>query len=229
MLEQQQTQLVAGLRELYRRLETGESWPGQSLASASNGYPLTHDILERLDLLHSENGEHFGTFEEDPAAMQQRLVENGASLVHRRGSMSSDSEREHVSTPTSYESPPPHQQASFNRTFESNTPPTPRSADQSPLPAQAQFATPVKQQQYFVPNVMQASLNPHLLQTSWQGQPSFMDESMDFLNQYDSPMSYDTSMQYPQYAIQPPSMANMDWNDGIDMDFRDFLQTTSAT
>ncbi|KAK7178195.1 hypothetical protein PSPO01_15761 [Paraphaeosphaeria sporulosa] len=67
MLEQQQTQLVAGLRELYGRLRNGQCWPGQPLCDAQSGHPLTHDILERLDLLHSSNHEssvHKG-FEED--------------------------------------------------------------------------------------------------------------------------------------------------------------------
>ena len=31
LLEQQQVQLVAGLRDLYTRLQNGQSWPGQPL------------------------------------------------------------------------------------------------------------------------------------------------------------------------------------------------------
>merc|ERR1712029_1246389 len=51
MLEQQQSQLVAGLRELYSKLRDGQPWPGAPLREAHGGHPLTHDILERLELL----------------------------------------------------------------------------------------------------------------------------------------------------------------------------------
>ena len=85
MLEQQQTQLVAGLRELYSRLQNGQGWPGQPLREAQGGHPLTHDILERLDLLHSsEGGGHYEGFEEDCNRMQQKLLERGAPYTRRR-------------------------------------------------------------------------------------------------------------------------------------------------
>jgi len=78
--------------------------------------------------------------------------------------------------------------------------------------------------------MMQTSMNPHLLQTSWESQTESdsMDESMDFLSQFDSPLAYDLSMQYPQFPVPSSYMAMMDWNGGIDMDFRDFLQTAAA-
>lgn len=104
MLEQQQTQLVAGLRELYTRLHTGQGWPGQPLREAQSGHPLTHDILERLDLLHgtAENGGNYEGFEEDCSRMQHKLLERGAPLSRRRTSMSSDSEHGHTPSPSSY-------------------------------------------------------------------------------------------------------------------------------
>ena len=110
MLEQQQAQLVAGMRELYRRLRTGEGWPGpwleESISVDGNSggknkrnHPLTHDILKRLDLLYvraDENGsptgsvttfgalQHLKGFDEDCGRLQQRLIKQGAGLVTRR-------------------------------------------------------------------------------------------------------------------------------------------------
>lgn len=63
MLEQQQAWLVHGLRELYRRITTGEAWPGDLLEPESNGHPLTHDLLARLGALNHSMGDRF---EENP-------------------------------------------------------------------------------------------------------------------------------------------------------------------
>jgi hypothetical protein len=95
MLEQQQSQLVAGLQETYRRLVAAQLWPGAPLVE-HNGNPLTHDILAGLDLLEPK---HDGSvememFEEDCQKLQQRLVSDGAPLVGRRGSFSSESDHE---------------------------------------------------------------------------------------------------------------------------------------
>jgi len=107
-----------------------------------------------------------------------------------------------------------------------NAPPTPRSANQSPFPTQAQVPMPTKQPQYFASNMMQTSMNPHLLQTSWESQTESdsMDESMDFLSQFDSPLAFDPSVQYPQSPVPSSYMAMTDWNGGIDMDFKDFFR-----
>jgi len=81
MLEQQQSQLVAGLRELYRRLQTGEGWPGLPLDSSCEGHPLTHDILQRLDLLHSnpESAIKQEGFEENLSRLQEHLTAGSRS------------------------------------------------------------------------------------------------------------------------------------------------------
>jgi len=52
VLERQQFKLVAGLRKLYCLLQKKEEWPGPPLQELSEGFPLTHDILERLGVLH---------------------------------------------------------------------------------------------------------------------------------------------------------------------------------
>ncbi|KAL1642749.1 Fluconazole resistance protein 1 [Diplodia intermedia] len=111
MLEQQQSQLVAGLRELYRRLNAGEGWPGAPLAEQQGGHPLTHDILERLDLLQSKEGSsQFEPFEEDFTRMEKRLRDEeeaqAGPALKRRGSIGSESDHAHASSPSSHGSPP---------------------------------------------------------------------------------------------------------------------------
>ncbi|KAF1984144.1 hypothetical protein K402DRAFT_151002 [Aulographum hederae CBS 113979] len=235
MLEQQQGQLVSGLRELYKRLEAGETWPGPALADAHNGYPLTHDILERLDLLQSSGDGHsqFEGFEEDPMRMQRRLLDNGATYVHRRGSLDSDSEQGHASSPSSYGTPPSPQHSHFKEPFVmSGTPPTPTTADNSPFGTQAHLATmnAAKMPPYVFPSTMQTGLNPNQImqQQAWPTQTPAMDETADFIQQFDATMGYDVS--YSQYNTTQPMTTNMnmmDWNDPIDLDFKDFIQASS--
>ncbi|KAK5125107.1 hypothetical protein LTR85_000781 [Meristemomyces frigidus] len=93
MLEQQQTQLVTGLQEMYKRLQNAQAWKDPSLPEV-NGHPLTHDILAALGLLetrHDGSGES-EPFEEDCQKLQSKLLAEGAGLVQRRGSFSSESE-----------------------------------------------------------------------------------------------------------------------------------------
>ncbi|KAF2086254.1 hypothetical protein K490DRAFT_66802 [Saccharata proteae CBS 121410] len=111
MLEQQQTQLVSGLRELYRILQSGEGWPGSPLQDQQGGHPLTHDILERLGLLHptGDAAVHFEGFEEDTTRMQQRLMDEipaPLKIEHIRApSVSSESDHGHSSSPSSNGTP----------------------------------------------------------------------------------------------------------------------------
>lgn len=95
MLEQQQSQLVAGLQETYRRLFGAQLWPGARLAE-HNGKPLTHDILAGLNLLEmkQDGSGEMEMFEEDCQKLQQRLVLDGAPYVGRRGSFSSESDHD---------------------------------------------------------------------------------------------------------------------------------------
>lgn len=132
MLEQQQSQLVAGLRELYRRLQDGENWPGDPLKkNAMGGHPLTHDILERLDLLHSTIDapiKHEG-FEDDLSVLQRRcFAANGAPLPQRKTSISEDSEPGLASDHSSHGIPSPARTMSFADAWSGqelpNTPPT---------------------------------------------------------------------------------------------------------
>lgn len=138
MLEQQQSQLVLGLQEMYKRLQSAQAWIGPPLPE-TNGHPLTHDILSALNLLetkHDGSGET-ESFEEDCQKLQSKLIAEGAGFAQRRGSVSSDSDHSQQGhgqpslqgTPTL--SKPPLFKESFN--FASSSP-SPLS--QSPRPQQ---------------------------------------------------------------------------------------------
>jgi len=183
MLEQQQTQLVAGLRELYTRLHTGQGWPGQPLREAQSGHPLTHDILERLDLLHgtAENGGNYEGFEEDCSRMQHKLLERGAPLSRRRTSMSSDSEHGHTPSPSSYSGTPTTKAFPFTDPFaRNNAPPTPPM--NSPFPRQSQMTTPLKQESPMVSTTFMhtGALDPSSLSRAWMNDSLMMEDPMDF-------------------------------------------------
>ena len=106
MLEHQQTQLVSGLQDLYRRVVDGQPWEGPLLNDSPNGRPLTHDILESLGILQLEPQGKLDTFEENTDRMLKKLVREGADMVTRRPSVESECDRE--STASLYESNGPH-------------------------------------------------------------------------------------------------------------------------
>jgi len=227
MLEQQQTQLVAGLRELYGRLQKGESWPGQPLRESS-GHPLTHDILERLDLLHP-SGEHSGNyegFEEDCGRMQQKLLERGAPFTRRRRSVSSESDHGHASSNSSSGGTPTTRSFAFDNPFaRHNAPPTPPVT--SPFPRQSQIISPVKQESPMVsPTFMNTdALDPSALsQTAWMNDSMMMDEPMDFkpMCGFENFTGYDPMMD--TLALNPNDPMMPDWNSNTELDFNSFLQ-----
>ena len=74
MLEQQQEKLVNALRELYNRMERNERWPGQPLERTNKGFPLTHDILERLGMLNLGPDENEEPFEENTDVLLGKMM-----------------------------------------------------------------------------------------------------------------------------------------------------------
>ncbi|KAI4146652.1 MAG: hypothetical protein L6R39_003378 [Caloplaca ligustica] len=106
MLEQQQSQLVHGLQEMYRRITNDEGWEGELLDIAPNGHPLTHDILERLDALAIDGHLSPDRFEEDTEILQKKLIEDDAVHIKRQSSSDSDSEEQEV---------PPKRHASLSK------------------------------------------------------------------------------------------------------------------
>lgn len=233
MLEQQQTQLVAGLRELYSRLQKGEGWPGQPLRESSGGHPLTHDILERLDLLHSssDNSVNYEGFEEDCSRMQQKLLERGAPFTRRRGSMSSDSEHGHASTPTSFNGTPTTRPSlAFENPFvRTNAPPTPPM--NSPFPRQSQMLPAVKLEPTVAsPTFMNsAALDPSALSRSaWVNDTMMTDEPLDFSTKnmygFDTFGTYDQSLMMDPMSLNPNDPMMPDWNSPNELDFSTFIQ-----
>ncbi|KAL6707437.1 Fluconazole resistance protein 1 [Coniothyrium glycines] len=235
MLEQQQTQLVAGLRELYSRLQKGEGWPGQPLRESSGGHPLTHDILERLDLLHSssDHGSNYEGFEEDCNRMQQRLLERGAPYTRRRRSISSDSDHGHTSTPASLNGTPTSRPFAFNESpfVRTNAPPTPPM--NSPFPRQSQVVHTVKQEPQMVPHTFLTSraLEPSSLsRSSWVNDTMMMEETLDFSTKpmygFDNFNAYDQAMMVDSLAMNPNDPMLSDWNHPTELDFSNFVQNS---
>jgi len=233
MLEQQQAQLVTGLRELYKRLQTGERWPGSPLKESHGGHPLTHDILERLDLLHSAPDapiKHEG-FDDDLSQLQARcLRENGSPPLRRKRSLSEESEPGLTSSESSHSMSSPHMSSprskkSFVDSFsQQSTPPTPN-MDRSFV----HTTTPVKSQQYSVPPASHGNdINPmHLLQMQQQWmmpqQSSLEQMDVDF-SVYTSPLSYDPQI-YGAFSTQASDpMGSMMWNDP----FNDFISPNAV-
>lgn len=94
MLEQQQQQLVGGLQVLYDIVINEKGWRGAPLKKSKNGYPLTHDILERLRVLKTDSTDmdviEEGGFEEDLEALRKRLAAKGDGLAQNTESTESD-------------------------------------------------------------------------------------------------------------------------------------------
>jgi hypothetical protein len=183
MLENQQTQLVTGLQELYKRLQNGQGWSGSPLKE-TGGVPLTHDILERLGALKVDGHNTSDAFEEDLHALQQRLIANGAAIMQREPSHDGSTDR---SASPAYE--PKLHFTTPNPFAMSQLPPTP--PNQSPYPQAARTAAPIKANSY--PQPLQHS------NLSWTTAAPEFDDGMDFINQYDSPMFDPSTMDMSQF------------------------------
>jgi hypothetical protein len=186
MLENQQSQLVAGLQELYKRVQSGQGWTGSPLKETSHGGPLTHDILESLGALRQENHNESDGFEEDLSAMQQRLLSSGAGYMQRSNSADSDSETDQSPV---FEQMPPRRPEMIDTFVSNRFPPTPpttspymRSASTSSAPGHLRFSP-----QSITP---QSAMNPALLQRSTWAQPAQhglgFDDNMDFINRFET-------------------------------------------
>ncbi|KEF52057.1 uncharacterized protein A1O9_12047 [Exophiala aquamarina CBS 119918] len=74
LLEIQQEQLVQGIQKLYQQLQERTAWDGAPLKEASNGLPLTHDILEGLGIIGPDVLVTKHDFYGDLETLQQGLV-----------------------------------------------------------------------------------------------------------------------------------------------------------
>ncbi|CAF9910002.1 MAG: hypothetical protein HETSPECPRED_009578 [Heterodermia speciosa] len=90
MLEHQHTQLIAGIQELYRRLAEKEPKPDLPIEASCNGQPLTHRILEELNIItpHEWNASE----KSDDSAVSSAPSDDvcGSPLSHVQPTSSSD-------------------------------------------------------------------------------------------------------------------------------------------
>lgn len=197
MLESQQTQLVAGLQELYRRLQTGDGWVGSPLKESTRGQPLTHDILERLGALKQDNKSGIDHFEDDYEVLQSMLFANGAGAMQREHSFDTLSEAD--STPT-FPMSTHSRMASYPNSFShTHLPPTPPVG--SPHPRVMKTSSPLKAE-------MSMSTNNVLGQDQWQMDPMDFSE-MEYSMTYESPITDVAQLQALAFTQQMYTNAAM--------------------
>jgi len=255
MLEQQQSQLVSGLKEMYHRLQKASAWEGPSL-DESSGQPLTHDILSALNLLeskHDDSGE-VEVFEEDCDKLQSRMVTEGANFVHRRGSISSDSDHSHHDRPKTAtsrnETPAKPKMSLFKESFNfhsaSSSPLT-----QSPIPrskpyAQEQYPTPspahqlphqdptfVNDPQLYAPEWAQILNDMTYTDPAYRPKLSTQALNFDTYPLFEAPPTQIDAYQLALYQSQMsqgsiiaglPDLQDLNQMDTMDFDFNNYVQ-----
>lgn len=168
MLEQQQSQLVQGLQEMYHRMLAANMWDGPTLSEAT-GHPLTHDILLALGLLEKrQDSDETIAFEEDVEKLQARLIAEGAVMTKRRGSMSSDSDsHSHRAHSSSHSTPVLSKPTLFKENFSFNSrAPTSSPTSRSPAPKQRRTHPPAVQSPLHQ-NPPMTNNDPQLYQPEW--------------------------------------------------------------
>jgi len=154
MLEQQQSQLVAGVRTMYQKLVENEAWPGTPLHEQTEGHPLTHDILDRLNVLGMTGDSPAasgGNFEEDLETLQRQLLQRGASFAGgARGSPSTDSEPGLAHTDS------PHGTPLMSSTSEMPSRQRKRHSPVTPALETAHLTVPSKRRSYMASEFVQA-------------------------------------------------------------------------
>jgi hypothetical protein len=219
MLEQQQSQLVSGLREMYRRLQAGDSWPGKSLKESHGGFPLTHDILERLNVLHSSDSPMKPeVFEDDLEVLQEQCMRaNGiAQNVRRRRAMSEESEPGLTSSASSsHGMSSPAQSIAFPDAFSQHGTPITPSMDTDfyrSFNRKSQFTMP--------PATQPSSFNPtpaSLLQQAWAGQQVPLDQSMDVdMYAYNPSLGCDPQLFSNPNVYSSQDAMGMNWPESFD-------------
>ncbi|KAI4185774.1 MAG: hypothetical protein L6R41_003916 [Letrouitia leprolyta] len=221
MLEQQQTQLVNALQELYRRLINGEGWKGDPLDTAPNGHPLTHDILERLDALRIDGHLSSDRFEESTEVLQQKLLADGAVHIKRQLSPDSDScedcslSRQRVPSP---------KRILTDTCLPSNSqfPPTP--PIQTPSTFFSDSPTTYSSSESLLPESMQMHMQQQPQQQQlWAPPPVTFSAAMDFFGS-GSPL-YGNSGQLQDPCLPMPSWieddnGNLSYNNNLDRRYR---------
>lgn len=215
MLEHQQSQIVAGLRQTYRILLEQGKWPGSALKEY-DGHPLTHDILERLGILHFHgDGPDSPAFEDDLEKLQDRLItENGVSTSRqRRHSPPSDEEPELEQSNSPHNSPATRNSSistSYSRKRSPSTPPQEEPLELRPSPKQLKFESFSRKQPAF--DYTQA-----MVQTPYVVESPNLDLAGIDLNFTDEAVSmYDPLYSSAYFA---PAITNMQSNNGFGLGF----------
>ncbi|KAL9106960.1 MAG: hypothetical protein Q9227_008083 [Pyrenula ochraceoflavens] len=196
MLEQQQSQLVAGLQKLYWQALDRNCWTGSPLKDSTNGQPLTHDILDRLGVLKQDGAMSDEAFEDNFGSMQQRLIASGAGLMKREES--SDGFSDHARSPVSEVIPSKRSRYSDN-VAKPKYPPTPPMDTSRPRHSSEDVRS-FQSPQPMTSNTVTPSFQPSML-SQWQSPITSMGESMDFVDPYNEALS-DFNMASPQ-LVQP--------------------------
>ena len=192
MLETQQAQLVSGLQELYRRVQSGEGWPGTPLKESKKGSPLTHEILDRLGSL-KQDGHTDEYFEENLELLQRKLLADGAGFT--RG-MSFDTASDIDQSPIFEQVSHPKASHFSNPWTMNHLPPTPPT--NSPRPSLVKSSSPLKSQ---IPTPVSqfSEESPIFLE------PSELPEVMDFNMSYQAPIDFN-NFQAMQRFYDPTRM-----------------------
>ena len=129
MLEHQHRQLIAGIQELYRRLAEKEPRPDLPISASCNGQPLTHRILEALNIIRPY--EWNSNEKSDASSLSSPPPDKacGSPLPQVQSTFSSDSSQAQR-LPVSYEltppptsTPPPLKELTRKPTFALQMPP----------------------------------------------------------------------------------------------------------
>jgi hypothetical protein len=208
MLEQQQSQLVAGVRTMYHKLVEQEGWPGTPLPEQTEGHPLTHDILDRLNVL-GMTGDSPATgesFEEDLETLRRQLQQQRGgggggpfSPGNMRGSPSAESEPGLAHTDSPHSTP---LMASASEMPPSAVHLRKRSSPETPALESALLTVPSKRRSYTVPEFVQTEFQQSdpdfpVYQDPWAAfDPSIAMPDVSTLYSYNSTSLFNTELEY---------------------------------
>jgi hypothetical protein len=231
MLEKQQAQLVAGLQQLYTRLQNGQPWPGQPLREIRNGCPLTHDILKRLNLLDelSGKGSTYDDFKKGHSRIQGMLLDRGAPSPRRRRSVSLNSAHDHTPSTSSYGGTPTTRQFPSSDAFSVNNVLSTPLMD-GPFLWKPQMVSSTRHES---PMVISTFMCTSALDPSALSKAAGMDHGLMLMN---SPMSFNEPIyQFENYSnydqrvmVNPTSISSnepmiSDWDNTSNQDFNCFI------
>lgn len=246
-LEQQQSQLVAGLQDLYHRLVMANAWNGSTLPEL-HGHPLTHDILAALDLLKvRHDSEERQSWDEDSEKCMSATQSDYTALMQRNDSFVWGSEYEQVQS-KSNSTPTPSAFAARDEDFMFRSQPWIQSPTLSPehwQPCQLLHRPPLQQEPKLNEHAMFYSATLESLETEvdlsrqWNGAMEFseldsglgVDDAsiLTTWDKWDQPDHLTAISQGTQHLIDalewlPNGYENLDtFRSFIDLDFMQFV------